>query len=105
MLESIANIVLVDVHSVVMTRLVRHVLMDMNSQREICVLNALEQHTSTKGSALRSHTARQEHLASPLPHAQSVILGLASQPASRALGTSTATGAQSATRLTTAIQL
>ena len=105
MLESIASIALMDAHSAATIKPARHVLMDIVSQREICVLSTLEQHTSTKGSALRSHTARQEHLASPLPRAQSVILGLASQPASRALGTSTATGTPSATRSTTAIQL
>ena len=102
MLESIASIALMDAQIAAMIKPVRHVLMGMVSLRTFCVLSALEQHTAMKGNALRSHTARQEHLASPLPRAQSVILGLASQPASRALGTSTVTGTPSATRLTTA---
>ena len=51
-LESIAGIALMDAHSVVMTRLVRDVLMDMNSQQRTSAASKVnpnmmkEQHTS-----------------------------------------------------------
>ena len=101
---SIASIALMDAQIAAMIKPVRHVLMGMVSLRTFCVLSALEQHTAMKGNALRSHTARQERLASPLPHAQSVILDMAPQTAHRVLGTLTVMGTPLATRLTTAIQ-
>ena len=78
--------------------------MGMVSQREICVLSALEQHTAMKGNVMILHTAMQERLASPLPHAQSVILDMAPQTAHRVLGTLTVMGTPLATQLATASQ-
>ena len=94
MLESIASIALMDAHSAATIKPAKDVLMGMPSQRTICVLNALEQHTARKGqSVLRSQTARKEHLASPLPRAPSVKVGMVWRTghAHNAQGTHTAT--------------